>query len=257
MNLTQTSKRILLSSLLALPLSLHAFAEPAKSWPAPIKALEKQGYEILGSFKAPDGMTGYTAMLLTRPQTIYLTPGGDKAIVGTMIDANGDNWNQQLLDKQFSTALWQQLEHSAWVADGDSKAPRVIYAFTDPNCPYCSKFWNDARPWVKAGKVQIRHILVGIIKADSTGKAAAILADANPSAALNRHELQHASGGVKPLSKIPQPIQDKLSINQKLMERFGAFATPTILYRDASGTMQRMQGAPSSAAKLKEVMEGK
>ncbi|WP_373769742.1 thiol:disulfide interchange protein DsbG, partial [Delftia acidovorans] len=68
-----------------------------------------------------------------------------------------------------------QLETSTWVPDGKADAPRVIYTFTDPNCKYCHKFWEAARPWVDAGKVQLRHILVGVIRDDSPAKAAAIL----------------------------------------------------------------------------------
>ncbi|ERE17887.1 thiol:disulfide interchange protein DsbG [Pseudogulbenkiania ferrooxidans] len=230
--------------LLALPFSLPALAAPATPLPAPLQALEQQGYEILNRFAAPGGMTGYAALYLSRPQTIYLTADGKQAIVGAMLDSKGQAWNQAGLDKQFSQALWQQLEGSFWIADGDSKAPRVLYAFTDPNCPYCNKFWSDARPWVKAGKVQIRHIMVGIIKPDSPGKAAAILGDSNPAAAFDRHERQHASGGVKPLTAIPPAVQAKLDSNHRLMERFGAFATPMIFFKDDKGKMQKVQGAP-------------
>ncbi|WP_239690960.1 thiol:disulfide interchange protein DsbG [Chromobacterium sphagni] len=242
--------------MLALPFSLSALAAQAQPLPAPIKALEQQGYEILDSFQAPGGLTGYAALYLSRPQTIYLTPDGKQAIVGAMTDERGQKWNQAGLDRQFGAAVWKQLENSAWIADGDGKAPRVIYVFTDPNCPYCNKFWSDARPWVKAGKVQIRHILIGIIQPDSLGKAAALLADADPAAALNRHELQHAGGGVKPLAKPPQTVADKLAANHQLMERFGAFATPAIFYSDVGGALQKAQGAPP-AASLARIMDGK
>jgi thiol:disulfide interchange protein DsbG len=45
------------------------------------------------------------------------------------------------------------LQNSSWIADGSIGARRVVYVFTDPNCPYCNKFWAEARPWVQAGKV--------------------------------------------------------------------------------------------------------
>lgn len=229
--------------LLALSLPAHAVAAPAK--PAPIQALERQGYQILGRFSAPSGLSGYTALYLGQPQTVYLTQDRKQAIIGQLSDANGEPWNAPQLERQFSQVLWRQLENSHWVADGDARAPRIVYVFTDPNCPYCNRFWNDARPWVQAGKVQIRHILVGVIKADSPGKAAAILADADPAAALNRHERQHASGGVKPLAKPPAETRAKLEANHKLMERFGVFATPVIFYADAKGALQKTQGAPN------------
>ena len=76
---------------LALWLSLNAHAAAPQAWPAPIQALEAQGYEVLSSFPGPAGLTGYAALYLGRPQTLYLTPDGLQAIVGNITDAHGEN----------------------------------------------------------------------------------------------------------------------------------------------------------------------
>ncbi len=47
-----------------------------------------------------------------------------------------------------SAKMWAKLEASAWVRDGKADAPRVVYTFSDANCPYCHNFWEAARPWV-------------------------------------------------------------------------------------------------------------
>lgn len=222
----------------------------AKDWPAPIKALEAQGVEVIGTFAAPGGLTGYAGMIEQQPLAIYLTADGKQAIIGNMIDAKGVNLSQEPLDrlasKPMTVKIWKQLEKSAWIADGSKNAPRVIYTFTDPNCPYCNKFWNDARPWVKAGKVQLRHVIVAIITDTSAGKAAALLSAKDPQVALTQHEQQHAGGGVKPLDQISATVHAQLDANQKLMQQLGAAATPTIFYKDASGNLQKIQGAPSA-----------
>ncbi|WP_444677058.1 thiol:disulfide interchange protein DsbG [Halomonas sp. E19] len=83
--------------------------------------------------------------------------------------------------------LWQDLEQSHWIQDGDPAAPRVLYTFTDPNCPYCVRFWEMARPWVEAGEVQLRHVMVGILQPNSPAKAAALLGADDPAAALHNH----------------------------------------------------------------------
>lgn len=239
-----TTPLVLRLAPLALWLSLHALPAHAQPWPAPIQALEAQGYEILGSFPGPSGLTGYASLYLGRPQAVYLTADGQQAIVGNVTDAKGEKWNSELLDRQFSAALWRQLETSHWIADGKTGAQRVIYTFTDPNCPYCRQFWRDARPWVQAGKVQIRHILVGLLAEDSPAKAAALLAAPDPAAALARHE---AGASIQPLAKPPAAVSAKLAANQQLMERFGVFATPASFYRDAQGQLQKVQGAPTAA----------
>ncbi len=221
----------------------------AKDWPAPIKALEAQGVEVIGTFKAPGGLTGYAGVIEMQPLAIYLTADGKQAIVGSMIDAKGNNLSQKSLEKLVSKPMtdraWKQLEQSTWIGDGKNNAPRIVYTFTDPNCPYCNKFWNDARPWVTSGKVQLRHVMVAILGPTSPGKAAAILNAGDPQAALTQHEQQHAAGGAKPLSQIPEKIRAQLDANQRLMQQLGSSATPTIFYKDASGKLQKMQGAPS------------
>ena len=92
--------------------------------------------------------------------------------------------------------------------------------------------------------------MVGILIPTSAGKAAALLADANPSAALAAHERSHAAenaktlamgqprplgdAGVKPLALVPAAVRAKLDANEKLMAKWGLQATPAIVWRDAA-----------------------
>ena len=225
-----------------------AMGAQAKNWPGPIKALEAKGVEIVETFEAPGGLTGYAGILEQQPVAIYLTADGKQAIVGSMFDAKGINLGleplNRLVSKPMTAKIWKQLEESAWIADGAKSAPRVIYTFTDPNCPYCNKLWNDTRPWVTSGKVQVRHILVAILGPTSPGKAAALLSAQDPQAALTQHEQQHRSGGVKPLALISPTVRAQLDANQTLMQQLGFAATPTTFYKDTEGNLQNVQGAP-------------
>ena len=239
---------VLFAALFALP--LMALAAGPANLPAPVKAIAAQGVEIVGSFAAPGGLKAYAGILRQHPLAIYVTADGQHAIVGTMIDATGANLSkaplERMVAKPMTARIWSELGKSTWIADGSKNAARVVYVFTDPNCPYCNKFWNDARPWVKAGKVQLRHVLVAFLTDTSAGKAAALLSSEDPQAALTRHELQRASGGVKPLSEIPAKIRAELDANQQLMQQLDSSATPTIFYKDANGNLRKMDGAPSA-----------
>jgi thiol:disulfide interchange protein DsbG len=234
-----------------------AFNASAKEWPAPVKALEAQGLEIVGSFDAPGGLTGYAGILQQQPIAVYVTSDGKQAIIGSMVDAKGADLTREpmtrLVSKPMSVKTLKLLEQSAWIAEGAKTAPRVVYTFTDPNCPYCNKFWNDAQPWIKAGKVQVRHVIVGILGPTSPGKAAALLSAPDPQAALLLHEQQHRSGGIKPLAQVPATIRAQLEANQELMQQLGFSATPATVYKDAEGNLQTVMGAPS-AEKLKQVL---
>lgn len=226
--------------------------------PAPIRALEQQGMTIEDAFAAPGGLTGYAASYQGQPMAVYLLPDGKYAIIGTMVNANGQDVSAKPLEKLVAgpqnEKAWSRVQDATWVADGASEAPQVVYMFMDANCPYCHQFWRNARPWVKAGKVQIREILVALLKPSSLPKAAAILSSGNPVSALRHAEQNYAKGGVEPMGKPPAGIVRKIGDNTELMRSLGYFATPTLLYRNADGHVQVKQGVPQTQQAMAEVM---
>lgn len=217
--------------------------------PAVIAAIEAQGFEVLGEFDAPSGLRGYAGVAGQQPVAVYATADGQHAVVGTLINAKGEDVGAQALQRLVSgpasARTWAQLEASQWIADGSADAPRVVYTFSDPNCPFCNKFWSAARPWVDAGKVQIRHIMVGVIRADSANKVAAILGASSPEEALHRNESGYATGGIKGASTVPASVRATLDANEKLMVALGFQGTPGILFRDDKGVVQRRSGLPA------------
>lgn len=235
--------------------------------PAALKALEAQGLTVVGTFPAPGGLTAWAAYAGQQPVALYATPDGNHVIAGTMLDADGKNVTRAALEQAvrapMTAGVWKELEGSRWIADGKPSAQRVVYMFTDPNCPYCNKFWSDARPWVDSGKVQIRHVIVGILTPTSQGKAAALLADKNPSALLASYERGQAAetakalasghahpledGQLKPLDKIAPAVAAQLQTNEKLMGSLRFDATPAFVWRDDHGQVQMRVGAPDAA----------
>jgi thiol:disulfide interchange protein DsbG len=255
------------AALVLLGATAAAPPQPAPPRPAALKALETQGLTIVGTFPAPGGLTAWAAYAGQQPVALYAAPDGKHVIAGTMLDADGKDVTRAALEQAvrapMAAGVWKQLEASRWIADGKPDAPRTVYMFTDPNCPYCNKFWSDARPWVDSGKVQIRHVLVGILTPTSEGKAAALLSDRNPSTALAAYEGSQAAatakaiaaghakpladGALKPLDKIPAAVAAQLAANEKLMASLRFEATPAFAWRDAAGKVQTRVGAPDSA----------
>ncbi|MGH8418490.1 MAG: thiol:disulfide interchange protein DsbG [Pseudomonas sp.] len=229
-------------------LTLQSALLQADELPAPIKALEAKGATIKGTFDAPGGLKGYAAEFQKQAMALYLTSDGKHVLAGNLFDEKGEDLSeaplQKLVFEPMTKEMWSQMESSTWIADGAQTAPKVIYLFSDANCPYCNMFWEQARPWVKSGKVQLRHIMVGVIREDSAAKAATLLADANPEVALQKHEQAGKSSTLKAMSSIPKDIQAKLDANMKLMEDMGLSATPSIFYKDENGHLQQQQGAP-------------
>lgn len=229
----------------------------ADELPAPVKAIEKQGITIIKSFDAPGGMKGYLGKYQDMGVTIYLTPDGKQAISGYMYDASGDNLSEKMIQKELygpqGRALWQEMEKADWILDGSKDAPRIIYVFADPFCPYCKQFWQQARPWVEAGKVQLRTLMVGVIKPESPATAAAILTSADP--AKTWHDFEQSGGKLKldVPTAVPPAQMAVLRDNEKLMDTLGANATPAIYYLNEAQMLQQVVGLPE-AENLKAMM---
>ena len=178
----------------------------AETLPPAVQAIEARGAKVVGSFDAPGGLKGYAARYNGQGIALYLTPDGDHVVVGSLLDSAGEDLTKAPLEKlvyePMSSEMWQRLESSTWIADGAAEAPRVIYMFSDPNCPFCNMFWKQARPWVEAGDVQLRHVMVGMLRPDSAGKSAALLAAKDPEAALNEHEAAGKASTLKAIKRI-------------------------------------------------------
>ena len=105
-------------------------------------------------------MKGYLGKYQDMGVTIYLTPDGKHAISGYMYNEKGENLSNTLIEKEIyapaGREMWQRMEQSHWLLDGKKDAPVIVYVFADPFCPYCKQFWQQARPWVDSGKVQLR-----------------------------------------------------------------------------------------------------
>lgn len=147
--------------------------------------------------------------------------------------------------------IWQMLEDSDWVMDGDSNAETIVYTFTDPNCPYCDRFREVADPWIEAGNVQLRHIMVGILRQDSAPLAATVIGSEDAASALS--QLQEGKLGVN--REIAAGARKRVMENNNLMSQIGARATPTSLYLDETGQIGVAQGIPNPGA-MERMMGG-
>lgn len=144
-------------------------------------------------------------------------------------------------DEQF----WSALAASSWLGEGPVDAARTVYVFMDPECPYCHRFWQAVQPWVSAGGVQVRYVLVDLLGAESTRQAMAILAATDPGAAFRAHE----SGEEVPAA--PAGTSDAapavLRGNLELFRELGFHAVPSSVFRGEDGALHRWPGLPAPA----------
>lgn len=146
------SKRVYLRWLTAASFLFIASCSQAENTDMPpvVKALEEQGLVVKNGFQVEVEMRTFASVAGDRPIAVYVLADG-KAIVGTRLNAKAEPMDEQTLQslvaQPISDQSWAELESSNWVLDGNADAKRVVYVFTDANCPYCHQFWTASRPW--------------------------------------------------------------------------------------------------------------
>jgi thiol:disulfide interchange protein DsbG len=92
--------------------------------------------------------------------------------------------------------------------------------------------------------------MVGILAANSTGKAAAILEARDPAAALDLNEKRWAQlpddfgGGIVPKRDPKDKTLMAIGENEGLMRDLGVQGTPALIYVDSHQAMHVIQSAP-------------
>ncbi|HVA56131.1 MAG TPA: thiol:disulfide interchange protein DsbG [Gammaproteobacteria bacterium] len=228
-----------------------ATSAQAQNYPAPIQALVARGITIKGEMQAPEGFKGYVGEFSGQLTPVYLLPDGHHVTIGVLYDEHGKDLTNAAFRAatmaKLDPALWQQLDQSTWIAEGTSKPERIVYVFTDTECPYCHKLWLAVQPYLQQGKVQMRNIIVAVIAPASLGRGAAVLTADDPAATMRRHEQAFGHSPIKPLASVDPKIRAKIEANEVLMNRVNAFATPAIINRDAHGRIHMILGLPDTA----------
>lgn len=231
---------------------------PAPAASAVQRALAANGVEITGSLEAPPGFQGFVAQYQGRELPIYALPDGKHIVIGSLLDLDGHDLTGPALAKVTGTSLgeaqWKELETSNWVAEGDPHAQRIVYVFVDTRCPYCQHLWQASQPFLKKGGVQVRNILVAVIRPESLPEAAGILASKDPAAARQRNEANFGKNAA-PTGE-PPAAADKVRANTELMQTLGFMGTPGIVWKDAQGKIHALQGMPRDNAGLDAVFSG-
>ena len=139
--------------------------------------------------------------------------------------------------------LMQRLDRAHWIASGAKSSARIVYIFTDPNCPFCNDLWQAMKA-ARAPDVQVRYLLVAVINADSRGKDAAILESADPAATLEKHERNYARGGIASKPTSQPATTETVSVNEALMGALHIYGTPGLVYLDEHNEVKVFAGMP-------------
>lgn len=130
---------------------------------------------------------------------------------------------------------------------GSAMSTRTAYVFFDPQCPHCAALWAAARPL----KPQARFVWipVGLLNDTSTLQGAALLAAADPVAAMDQHEasLRARAGGIDGAGA-GDAHREAVRRNTELMTRLGFGSVPTVVARHAqTGALVTIEGSVPTA----------
>ena len=129
---------------------------------------------------------------------------------------------------------------------GSTMSARTVYVFFDAQCPHCAALWVAAKPL----KSQARFVWipVGLLNANSTLQGAAILAAADPVAAMDEHEasMREKKGGIAPSGGDAQ--KQAVARNTQLLNKFGFGSIPTVVAKHAqTGELVVIEGSMPTA----------
>ena len=123
-------------------------------------------------------------------QVLYVTPDGRSTIAGVMWDATGKNLTREqvskidgavptmVVEKEGSKTLEAAakadallgVEHSAFGMYGDPAAPRLWMIF-DPYCSYSVRAFDELKPYVAAGRIQLAIVPISILDYETNGQS--------------------------------------------------------------------------------------
>lgn len=130
---------------------------------------------------------------------------------------------------------------------GSAMSVRTVYVFFDAQCPHCAVLWEQAKPLKSQAKFV--WIPVGLINPASTSQGAAIMAAADPAAAMDAHEasMKEKTGGITATGNL-DALKAAVEANTKLMNRFQFQGVPTIVAKHAvTGELVVKEGAQPTA----------
>lgn len=129
---------------------------------------------------------------------------------------------------------------------GSMMAAHTAYVFFDPQCPHCGRLWEEAKPLKPYA--HFVWVPVALLGDKSAPEGAAILAAADPVAAMDQHEasMRAGQGGID-VAGATAAMTDAVKHNTDLMNRYGFTGVPTIVSKGANGQVIELEGEMPTA----------
>lgn len=223
----------------------------AETYPPVLRPYLDNGLKVTKRFTAASGLTGWVVLHQGQYTVLFTTADGKTLISGALINEQGKNltagYTRHYIPQPDFSQAFSELEKSHYITEGTLNAPKkVIYIFTDANCPFCHKTWLSLQPYERAG-LQVRWVMVAVLGPNSMNKAIEVMASKDRLAAF-RTDMEHfgsgraVAAGMTPRAKPAEA--DIMRQQTALMTRFGIQGTPGLVWKNATGKVMIKFGMP-------------
>ncbi len=205
-------------------------------------------------------------------QVLYATPDRQAMIAGVMWDSTGKNITRDQVsqiegtvptvvvsdgDKELAAKAAESglavVKQAAFGAYGREGAPE-LWMIVDPACTYSIRAFDQLKPFVQAGRLQLRIVPISILDHEDNGMSTkvALALLSNPMERMASLWMQRNFGG--------QPSAEaaaKLQKNGQIAEAIKLTGTPTFLFRKPDGSEGRLDGMPTDIKALLAEVSGR
>lgn len=162
------------------------------------------------------------------------------------------------IPEDLANYLYSQRYSTGSFLQGSAKAPKTIFVYNEPNCPFCRDLYDGLKPFVDSGELSIHWNPITFIHPNSRRKAWAIL-DGNvpggadfehtPAGALAYNEeffMNPDEGGIPPTRHPSYDATVILNRNEQFFFVTGFTGTPFLIFKNIQGQAEYLQGVPSN-----------
>lgn len=225
---------------------------------APIVSQISNGtYTISSTFDGPEnsGMVG----LVLEPQG-----GGSKQIgwasadgryvtPGPLFNSQGEDLNAMAMAEHGGVLGAQELADRIMENDLGfvaGKSGPVLTVFFEPYCGYCNRLFEEIKPRIDKGEIQVRFLMVPFLRPDSAARGAEITFAKDPYKALTQWEERSDKAEAEEASASPEQ-QAQIQSYGTLFNEANLGGTPASLMCDKStGQLEVIRGFPPNMGQV-------
>jgi thiol:disulfide interchange protein DsbG len=203
---------------------------------------------------------------------LYATPDHQAMIAGVMWDATGKNLTRDQVskidgvvptvvvkdgDKELAALAGESglgvVRQATFGIYGRDGAPE-LWMIIDPACSFSIRAFDDLKPFVEAGRLQLRIVPISILDHEDNGMStkAALALLTNPLDRMANVWMQRNFGS----QPTPAALAN-LQTNGQIAEAIKLTGTPTFLYRKPNGSEGRLDGMPTDIKALLAEVSGR